>query len=265
MHFAWSFSMPKSAKLREHAEERAERAEHAAPEPRDEAVHEEDRDEQNDDEPRLVEVELVRLPHRRGERVLRVVGGGLDGRAGTSCAAPSAAMRRRTARRGSRRGRWRGPRRRSDRRDRRSRCPRPPRGGTRTSGSTSRAGSACVLFASTRDAPLPLRDGRIQPKKWWSVPNGQIHPQNTRPKTSVTPSEPDATRGARDRPCASRARHRADERIGEEERLDRIAAGAPACRRSRRSSAEAVWKRKYMKSAKKPICDAATHPHQDRG
>jgi hypothetical protein len=57
----------------ENAEERAERAEHAAPEPGNEPVHEQHRHEQEADEPRLVEIELLRVPHVAGEEVLRAV------------------------------------------------------------------------------------------------------------------------------------------------------------------------------------------------
>ena len=62
----------------ENAEERAERAENAAPEARDESVREEDRDEQKDDEPRLVKIELLRLPDGLREEVLRVIGRRLE-------------------------------------------------------------------------------------------------------------------------------------------------------------------------------------------
>ena len=41
-------------------------------------------------------------------------------------------------------------------------------------------------FGSTRLPPLSVRLGKIQPKKWCSVPKGQIQPQKTRPNTSVT-------------------------------------------------------------------------------
>ncbi len=74
VHFAWSFFIPKSAKRAKTPRNAPERAEHAAPEPRDEAVREEDRDEQKDDEPGLVKVELLALPDRLREQVLRVVG-----------------------------------------------------------------------------------------------------------------------------------------------------------------------------------------------
>ena len=57
---------PEEGEPREDPEERAERTEHAAPEPRDEAIGEEHRDEQEDDEPGLVEVELLRLPDGLG-------------------------------------------------------------------------------------------------------------------------------------------------------------------------------------------------------
>ena len=33
-------------------------------------------------------------------------------------------------------------------------------------------------------------DGKSHAVKWWSVPKGQIQPQNTRPKTSVSATSP---------------------------------------------------------------------------
>src|SRR5260370_14725873 len=62
----------------EDAEERAERTENAAPEPRDEAIHEQCGDEQKSDEPSLVKIELLRLPDRLRQEVLRVVRNELD-------------------------------------------------------------------------------------------------------------------------------------------------------------------------------------------
>ena len=48
----------------------------------------------------------------------------------------------------------------------------------------------------------------------------------------------------------------ADERIGEQERLDRAAAAAPARRPAPRTTrGTPVWKRKYMKRAKKKTCE----------
>ncbi len=68
--------------------------------------------------------------------------------------------------------------------------------------------------------------------------------------------EPDAPQEARGRPCASRAPsswRRTDRRAGTPRPE---AAGAPLDPRSRRTSrGTPVWKRKYMKSAKKPTCD----------
>ena len=44
---------------------------------------------------------------------------------------------------------------------------------------------------------LVSASGKIQPKKWWSVPNGQIHPQKTRPNTSVSARMPTDQRSPR--------------------------------------------------------------------
>ena len=69
------------AKKREagkHAQKRAERAQNAAPKARDETVGEKDRHKQKRNEPRLVKIKLLRLPHSLREKILRVIGRPLD-------------------------------------------------------------------------------------------------------------------------------------------------------------------------------------------
>ena len=69
---------PEEREARDDPEKRAERAERAAPEPRDEAVHEQRRNEEKRDEPRLVEIELARRPHGAREEILGNVARGLQ-------------------------------------------------------------------------------------------------------------------------------------------------------------------------------------------
>ena len=141
---------------REHAQERSERTQHPAPEARHDAVHEQERDQREDDEPGLVEVDLVRGPDGLGEEVLGRVAGRLHGAqvavGGDGGAADAQVLQRGHDSQADGTDRDAdGIEQPTDGAARRRRAEEAP-----TSCRTCRAASPCVLLESTRLLPLTI-------------------------------------------------------------------------------------------------------------
>ena len=253
----------KEGEAREHSERRAERAEDTAPEPRDEAIQDEQRHEERPDEPRVVEVRLLVLPDGAGQESIPL--------------SPTASTARAPGRREDSIGAVHDPL--SRRKD-----SEPEPANQHTNGveeaSDGASHQACgqernqevVLHALARarlvrlDATVPAAVARredpsdeVMERAEGADPPAEHSSEDQREREQTERPEQAAIDGMR-----RQQRHDSDERVGEEESLD-------GQRETTRASAEvkvprnAVWTRKYRNSVRNAACEARRAHTRKRG